>query len=160
MSHWRAVSQSLIDVQAGSVILANMLADWLDENRMSSSTVEAGGEFCDQRTASEQDSLCICAAIDVGTGAPSSGEYGTPVRTETEGFGTGLERAFGTGAGPGPGEVGSSDCGARRFQDSGSGSFDGTSGGGFCTGSFAAGALESGLASVAGTVRAYRYVGD
>src|ERR1022692_1140134 len=160
MSQWPVVPHALIDVEAGAVVLANMLAGWLDENRESLSSVEACDEFRDQRTTPKQDSLCICAAIDAGAGAPSSGEHRAPVRTPAEGFGTGLEGGFGAGLGPGPWEVGSTYRGARRFQDAGSGSFDGTGGGRPCTGGFAAGALEPGLASIAGTVRTDRYVGD
>src|ERR1035438_718164 len=160
MSEWSSIPHGLIDVEAGGVLLANMLAGWLDENRESSFSVEAGDEFRDQRTTPEQDSLCICAAIDAGPGAPSSGEHGAPVRTPAEGFGTGLEGAFGPSAGPRSWEVGSTDRGARRFQDASGGSFDGPGRGCLCARSFAAGALESGLASIAGTVRTQQYVGD
>src|SRR5580692_11247756 len=119
MSQCPAVPHALIEVEAGAVILANMLAGWLDENRESSSFVEAGDEFRNQRTTSEQDSLCICAAIDAGPGAPSSGEHGAPVRTPSQGSGTRLEGTLGSDPGPGPWEVRGTDRGAGRFQDAG-----------------------------------------
>lgn len=49
MSQCPAVTHALIEVESGAVILANMLAGWLDENRESSSSVEAGDEFRNQR---------------------------------------------------------------------------------------------------------------
>src|SRR6266700_997132 len=116
MSQCPAVPHALIEVDAGAVILANMLAGWLDGNRESSSSVEAGDEFRDQRTTPGQDSLCLCAAIDAGPGAPSSGEHGAPVRTPAEGFGTGLEGAFGSDPGPGPWEVRGTDRGREDFK--------------------------------------------
>src|SRR5215469_3857928 len=160
MSQRLGISHALIDVEAGGVILANMLADWLDEVRRSSSSLEAGDEFCDQRTKPEQDCLRLCAAINVSASAPSPGEYGTPVCTPGQGSAIGLERARSSCSGPGSGEVGSADHGARGFQDTGGGRFDGTGWSGFCVGSLAAGAFEFGLASVAGTVCINRYPGD
>ena len=53
-------------------------------------------------------------------------------------------------------EVRGTDSGTGRFQDAGGGSLDGPGGRRFCAGGFATGALESGLASLAGTVRADR----
>ena len=160
MSQRIAIPHTMLDVEAGGVILANMLADWLDEIRESSSSLEAGDEFHDQRSTPEQDCLRICEAIDASASASSSGEYGAPVCTPGESLAIGLERACDSRSGPGPGQIGSADHGARGFQDTGGGRFDGPGGGGSCIGGFPPGAFELGLASVAGTVRTDWHPGD
>jgi hypothetical protein len=42
MSQLVTIPRALLDVEAGGVVLANMLADWLDEIRKGSSSLEAG----------------------------------------------------------------------------------------------------------------------
>ena len=55
MSEAPAALHALIDVGLGGVLLANMLAGWLDNNPEVLSSVEAGDESRDQRTTPEQD---------------------------------------------------------------------------------------------------------
>src|SRR5271163_2641895 len=146
MSELPAAVHALVDVELGGVLLANMLADWLDGDGESSASVEVADEYYDQRATAEQNRLCVCASVDAGTGPSPSGEHRTPVCAE--------------GESPGFGQVRSADSGSGGFQDSGSGSFDGAGGCGFCPGGFATGALEFRLASIAGVVCANRHAGD
>src|SRR5260370_1055050 len=160
MSESSAAVHVPIDVELGGPFLANMLAAWIDGARQSSFSVEAADEYRDQRATTEQDRLCLCAPVDPGAGPSPSGEHGAPVCLEGEGPAIGLERFDGSDSGPGSGQDGSTDNGTGGFQKAGSGSLDGTGWRVFCAGGFATGALELGLASFAGTVRADRYPGD
>jgi len=65
-----AAVHALVDMELGSVILANMLAGWLDGNRESSFSVEAADEYHDQRATPEQERLCVCASVDAGASPP------------------------------------------------------------------------------------------
>src|ERR1700677_208709 len=160
MSESSAAARALFDVELGGMILANMLAGWLDSNQESSLPVEAADEYPDHRATPEQDRLCVCASVDAGAGPSPSGEHGAPVCSAGDGLGTGLERADNSDSGRGSGQVGSADRGSGGFQDSGSGSLDGAGGRSFCAGGFATVALEFGLASIAGAVCTDRYAGD
>src|SRR6266567_4664401 len=160
MSESPAAVHVPIDVELGGAFLANMLACWLDGDRESSFSVEVADEHHDQRATPEQDRLCVCASVDAGAGPSPSGEHGAPVCTERESRGTGLERFDGSDSGPGSGQVRSTDNGAGGFQDSGSGSLDGAGGRSVCAGGLATGAIEFGLASIAGVMRTDRYTGD
>lgn len=114
-----------IDAQLGGALLANMLADWLNGDRMNMSSVDAAYEFRDQQSTPEQDRICLCAPVDASAGPPQSGEHGTPICPAGEGLGTGLERADNSDSRRGSGQVGSADRGSGGFQDPGSGSLDG-----------------------------------
>src|SRR5438105_7113819 len=149
-----------IDVKLGGVLLANMLAGWLEGNSNFSVTEEAADEPEDYGTPPEQTCLHLSAPVNAGASAPSSGEHGTPVCPAREGAGTGLERADDPHSRPGSGDVGGTDNGAGRLQDPGSGSLDGSGGCGVCLGGLAAGALECRLASPAAVVRTHRNAGD
>src|SRR4029453_4975360 len=93
-----------IDVGLGGVLLANMLAAWLDANPRVLPTGEATDESQDQGTSSEQTGLHLLAPVDAEPSAPPSGEHGAAIRTAREGIGTGLERIPNPHAGSGPGE--------------------------------------------------------
>src|SRR5258708_18763841 len=144
MSEPPAAGRALIDVESGGVLLANMLAGWLDANGESSFSVEVANEYHDQRAAPEQDCVCVCASVDVGAGPSPSGEYRASVCSAGESTGHGLERAVGSDSVRGSGQVRSTDNGSGGFQDSGSGSLDGPGGRSFCAGGFATDALEFG----------------
>src|ERR1700677_128418 len=160
MSEPPVAVQALIDVESGGVLLANMLAGWLDANGESSFSVEVADEYHDQRAAPEQDCVCVCASVDAGAGTAPSGEHGASVCSAGESTGHGLERTVCSDSGRGSGQVRSTDNESGGLQDSGSGSLDGSGGGSFCVGSFATGAFEFGLASIAGAVCTDRYAGD
>src|SRR5260370_5269928 len=160
MSEPPAAGRALSDVESGGVLLANMLAGWLDANGESSFSVEVADEYHDQRAAPEQDCVCVCASVDVGAGPSPSGEHRARVCAASESTGHGLERAVGSDAGPGSGQVRSTDNGSGGFQDFGRRSLDGAGGCSFCAGGFATGALEFRLASIAGVVCTDRYAGD
>src|ERR1700676_1295556 len=160
MSESSAAVHVPIDAELGGAFLANMLAAWIDGDRQSSFSVEAADEYRDQRATAEQDRLCVCAPVDPGAGPSPSGEHGAPVCLEGEGPAIGLERFDGSDSGPGSGQVRSTDNGTGGFQNVGSGSLHGAGGRGFCAGGVEYGALESTLASFAGTVCADRYAGD
>src|SRR5260370_15234128 len=160
MSESLAAAHVPIDVELGSAFLANMLACWLDGDRESSFSLEVADEYHDQRAAPEQDRLCVCAPVDDGASPSPSGEHGTPVCAERESPAIGLEQFDRSDSGPGSGQVRSADNGPRGFQDSCSGSFDGTGGRSVCAGSLATGALECRLAAIAGAVCTDRYAGD
>src|ERR1035438_5991166 len=81
-----------IDPERGGVLLANMLASWLDHDRSLTATAEAGNESEDSRTTPQQASLHLPAPVDAGPSSPPSGEYRAPVCLAREGAGTGLER--------------------------------------------------------------------
>src|SRR5580693_10352049 len=160
MSESSAAVHVPIDVELGGAFLANLLAAWIDGDRQSSFSVEAADEYRDQRATAEQDRLCVCAPVDPGAGPSPSGEHGAPVCLEGEGLAIGLERFDGSDSGPGSGQVRSTDNGTGGLQNAGGGSIDGAGWRGFCAGGLATGALEFGLASLAGTVCADRHAGD
>ena len=161
MSEALSALHAPIDPGLGGVLLANMLASWLDRQSAAvTATAEASDESQDQGTSPEQTGLHLLTPVDAGPSAPPSGEHGAPVCTAREGAGTGLERIPDSHARPGPGKDGNGDDGAGGLQDLGGGCLDGPSGRGVCPGSLATGALESRLASAAGAVRAHRHAGD
>src|SRR6266566_265840 len=160
MSELRAALHTSIDVGLGGVLLANMLAGWLDSDPKGLPTAETAGEPEDHRTSPEQTGLHLFAPVDTGPSPPSSREHRAPVCTAGESAGTGLERIPDPYAGSGPGEDGDRDGGAAGLQDLGGGCFVGASGGSDCIGGLAVGALEPRLASIAGVVCAHRNAGD
>src|SRR5271165_449530 len=160
MSEALPALHALIDLKLGSVLLANMLAGWLDDNRESSCSVEAADEYEGYRATPEQDRLCVCASVDAGASPSPSGEYGAPVCPAIESPGAGLERATGPHSGPGSGHVGGTDNRPGRLQDPDSGCLDGAGGGSLGAGALTAGAFEFRLASIAGVVCANRHAGD
>src|SRR6266851_1167713 len=155
MSEALSAIHTPIDAGLGGVLLANMVEAWLAGNPDCLESVEAADESQDHGAAPEQTRLHLCTTVDECPGAPSPGKHGAPVCIANDGAGTGLERIGDSHARPGLGHDGDRDDQTGGFQDSGGGCLDGPSGGGVCTGSFAAGALESRLASAAGVVRAY-----
>src|SRR5215470_1746383 len=80
-----------IDPGRGGVLLANMLASWLDHDPSWTASAEAGDESEDSRTSPTQAGLHLPAPVDAGPSSPPSGEHGAPVRLAREGAGTGLE---------------------------------------------------------------------
>src|SRR5437763_2110116 len=62
-----------IDVKLGGVLLANMLAGWLEGNSNFSVTEEAADEPEDYGTPPEQTCLHLSAPVNAGASAPSSG---------------------------------------------------------------------------------------
>jgi len=149
-----------IDAGLGGVLLANMVEAWLAGNPDTLASAEAADESQDHGTAPEQTRIHLCAPVDQCPGASPSGEHGAPVCIASDGAGVGLARIGDSHARPGPGHDGDRDDQAGGFQDAGGRCLDGPSGRGVCAGSFAPGALESGLASVAGAVCAHRDAGD
>src|SRR6266852_5470062 len=160
MNEVPSAPQAPIDAGLGGVLLANMVEAWLAGNPDCLASVEAADEPQDHRNTPEQARLHLCAPVDECPSAPPPGKHGAPVCIANNGAGTGLERIDDPDARPGPGHDGNRDDQARGLQDSGGGCFDGPSGCGVCTGSLAAGALESRLASAIGVVCAHRDVGD
>src|ERR1035441_3584163 len=160
MSETLSALPAPMDARLGGVLLANMLAAWLDGNPEVLSTAETADEPENYRASPEQTGLRLSTTVNAGAGTPSSGEHGTSVCSPSEGGGTGLERVSDPHAGPGLGKDGDRDDCLRGLQDPGGRCFDGPGGRGFCIGSFTAGPLESGLASTAGTVCAHLHAGD
>src|SRR5712692_2108107 len=150
MSQVPSALHAPIDAALGGVLLANMVEAWLAGNPDRLPSMEATDESQDHGTTPQQAGLHLCAPVDPRPGAPPSGKHGAPVCAASDGAGTGLERIGDPHARPGPGNDGDRDDQAGGFQDSGCGCLDGSSGRGVCTGSLAAGALESRLASAAG----------
>src|ERR1700690_643857 len=139
-----------IDAGLGGVLLANMVEAWLVGNPDEVTGVEVANELQDHGATPEQTGLHLCPPVDECSGAPPPGKYGAPVCIANDGAGARLERVGDSDARSGPGHDGDRDDQAGGFQDSGGRCLDGPSGRGVCAGSFAPGALESGLASVAG----------
>src|SRR5215469_15313901 len=144
-----------IDPGQGGVLLANMLARWLDQDRSLTASAEARDESQDSRAAPPQARLHLLAPVDAGPSSPPSGEYGAPVRLAREGAGTGLERIPDSHPRPGFGKDGNGDDAAGGLQDLSGRCLDGPGGRGVCPGSLAPGALESRLAAAAGTLRVH-----
>src|SRR5215472_9665095 len=65
-----------IDPGRGGVLLANMLASWLDHDPSWTAAAEARDESQDSRAAPPQASLHLPAPVDAGTSSPPSGEHG------------------------------------------------------------------------------------
>src|SRR3954462_13657876 len=108
---------ALMDVKLGGVLLANMLAGWLEGHRNGSAVEEAADEPEDYRTPPEQTCLHLSTPVDTGASAPPSREHGAPICPAREGAGTGLERAGHPHSRPGSGHVGSTSNGAGRLPD-------------------------------------------
>src|SRR6267378_6201812 len=90
-----ATSSSLIvptDPQLASVIIANMLENWLDSSPHAWTTPEVTDEPENLRTAEEQTGLHLCASVDACASAPPSGEYRASVCAAAESSRIGLER--------------------------------------------------------------------
>src|SRR5580704_19795830 len=149
-----------IDARLGGVLLANLLAGWLDGNPEVLATAETADEPKHYRASPDQTGLHLSTTVNAGAGSPSSGEHGTPVCPANEGGGTGLERVSDPHVGSGLGKDGDRDDRPRGLQDPGGGCFNGPGGRGFCIGSFTAGPLKSRLASALGTVCAHLHAGD
>src|SRR5215467_10424210 len=160
MSESLAALHAPIDVGLGGVLLANMLAGWLDGDPKVLLPGEAADESQDHRTPPQQTGLCVCSSVDAGTSPRPSREHEAPVCPAGESTGTGLERAGDPHSRPGSGEVGGTDNGAGRLPDTGGGGLHGSGGRGVCVGGLAAGALEFRLASLAAVVRPHRNAGD
>src|SRR5258705_347242 len=150
---------ALIDVKLGGVLLANMLAGWLEADP-NYSAEEVTDEPEDYGTPSEQTCLHLPAPVDTRTSAPSSREHGAPICAARESAGAGLEPDGDPHSRPGSGNVGGTGNGAGRLQDPGSGCFDGSGGRGVCIGGLATSPLEFRLASIAGVMRVHRNAGD
>src|ERR1035441_2026646 len=149
-----------IDPGRGGVLLANMLASWLDHDPSLTAGAEARDESEDSRTTPQQARLHLPAPVDAGPSSAPSGEYGAPVCLAREGAGTGLERIPDSHPRPGFGKDGNGDDAAGGLQDLSGRCLDGAGGCGVCPGSVAPGALESRLAAPAGTLRAHLHSGD
>src|SRR5215469_8980356 len=121
-----------IDVRVGGLLLANMLAGWLDDDPKVLSTGEASHESQDHRTSPEPTSLHLSTSVDAQPSPPPSGEHGASVCTASEGAGTGLERIPDPHAGSGPGQDGYRNGSTGGLQDFGGGGLNGASGGGIC----------------------------
>src|SRR5919109_1341590 len=98
--------QMPIDVALGGILLANMLAAWLDGDPKVLSTEEAVDESQDRRTSPEPTSVHLLTPVDAEPSPPPPGEHGASVRPAREGAGAGLERIPDPHAGSGPGEDG------------------------------------------------------
>src|SRR5437588_2012346 len=157
MSHSLLAASLPFDVELGSLLVANMLSAWLD-NEVVGKATEAAHESSQNHRASPQPvRLCLPPAINSRASASPSGEHGTPVCVARESAGTGLERSFDPDSRWRPGQVGSGDDTTRRLQDLGDGCLDGTSGRSVCLGSFPAITLRPGLASPPGVVCSHPY---
>src|SRR6516165_917486 len=149
-----------IDAGLGGVLLANMVEAWLVGNPDCVTSEEATNELQDHGTTPEQAGLHLYPPVHAGSGAAPSGEYRAPICATRDGAGTGLERIGDPHTRSGPGNDGHRDDTAGGLQGSGCGCVDGASGRGVCAGSFAAGELESRLASAAGVVCTHGDAGD
>src|SRR5215831_17376517 len=114
-----------IDPGRGGVLLANMLASWLDHNPSWTASAEARNESEDSRTSPQQAGLHLPAPVDARSSSPPSGEHGAPVRPAREGTGTGLERIPDSHPRPGFGKDGNGDDEAGGLQDLGGRCLDG-----------------------------------
>src|SRR5215471_11842612 len=65
-----------IDVRVGGLLLANMLAAWLDDDPKVLSTGEASHESQDRRTSPEPTSLRVFTPVHAVPSPPPSGEHG------------------------------------------------------------------------------------
>ena len=71
-----------IDPQLASVIVANMLENWLDFSPTALTTAEVIDEPENPRTAKEQTGLHLRASVDSCPSAPPSGEHRASVRCD------------------------------------------------------------------------------
>src|SRR6266581_4368114 len=117
MSEALSALRAPIDPRRGGVLLANMLASWLDHAPSLTAAAEARDESQDSRASPQQAGLHLPAPVDAGTSSPPSGEYGAPVRLAREGAGTGLERIPDSHPRPGFGKDGNGDDAAGGLQD-------------------------------------------
>src|SRR5215472_16095644 len=158
MSGAPSVLQATIDARLGGVLLANMLAGWLDGDPKVLPTAETADELEDRRTSPEQTGLHLSTPVNPWPSTPPSGEHPAPVCTAR--VGTGLERIPDPHPRPGLGKVWDRNGGARGLQDLGCGCLHGSGGRGVCLGSLATGPLQPRLASTVGAMCAHRNPGD
>ena len=116
MSESPAALHAPLDVGLGGVLLANMLAGWLDENPNFSATAEVANEPEDYGTSLEQTGLHLFTPVDAGPSSPPSREHRTPVCTARESAGAGLERNPDPYAGWRPGESGTEMATRQDFK--------------------------------------------
>ena len=76
-----------IDPGRGGVLLANMLARWLDHDPSLTAAAEARDESEDSRTSPQQARLHPPAPVNAGPSSPPSGESGAPICLAREGAG-------------------------------------------------------------------------
>src|SRR5258708_33166051 len=81
-----------IDPQLASMIVANMLENWLDFSPNALTTAAVTDEPENLRTAAEQTGLHLCASVDGCPSAPPSREHRASVCAAKESSGTGVER--------------------------------------------------------------------
>src|SRR5215469_1063170 len=160
MSHVLPSASIRWDVEVGSLLLANMLSAWLDNQVVGKATEAAAYEPPQDHRASPQPvGLCVPPPVNSRPSASPSREHGASVCVAGESAGTRLEPSFDPHARPRSGKVGSADSGTGRLQDLSGGCLDGTSGRSVCFGSLPPLALGLGLASAAGAVCAHENSG-
>src|SRR3981081_1005331 len=140
------------DFQLASVIIANMLENWLDSSPTALTTAEVTDDAENLRSAADQTGLHLCASVNSCPSAPPSREHRASVCAATESSGTGLARNVDPNPRSGFGSIRCPYKGPHGLQDPGSGCFHGPGGRGVCLGGFATGALESRLAPPPGVV--------
>src|SRR6516162_49735 len=96
------------DVELGSLLLANMLSAWLDNQVVGKATEAAAHEPPQDHRASPQPvGLCVPPPVNSRPSASSSREHGTSVCVARESGGTRLERSCDPHSRPRSGKVGS-----------------------------------------------------
>src|SRR5215469_699097 len=133
------LSSALLDMRTAATLLANMLVDWRERERVS--TPEFRNEPQNHHPPPQQTGIRLPAPIHTRPSATSPAEHGAAVRAAGKGPGTGLERGGHPHPGRRLGPLGYGNDTTGGFQDLGSRCLDGASGRSVCAGSLAAGSL-------------------
>src|SRR5215471_8394592 len=104
------------DVEVGSLLLANMLSAWLDNQVVEKSAEAAYEPPQDHRASPQPVGLCVPPPVNSRPSASPSREHGASVCVAGESAGTRLERSCDPHSRPRPGQVGSADGGTGRLQ--------------------------------------------
>src|SRR5438270_5620243 len=150
-----------LDIAKAGVILANMIESYLAGGALPSNPEGAEhDDLQDRRSTSVAGSLHLHSSIDDGAGPLQPGEHRAPVQSGEQGTVSRLELGADPGPRPGSRPVGCADDQSRGLQDAGQRRGHEPSRGDLLPGSFAAGAIEPGLASPARVVRHHRHARD
>src|SRR6202035_3799715 len=150
-----------LDIAKAGVILANMIESYLAGGAPPSNPEGAEhDDLQDRRSTSVAGSLHLHSSIDDGAGPLQPGEHRAPVQSGEQGTVSRLELGADPDPRPGSRPVGCADSQSRGLQDASQRRGHEPSRGDLLPGSFAAGAIEPGLASPARVVRHHRHARD
>src|SRR5664279_2310479 len=146
------ITNHSIDTKAIGCLVANMILDFLKDNRLE----EEGNDIQNSESSQREVGLHLSASVNYGAGTPPSGEHRASVCPEGEGLRAWLGSGNDSGYRFGPGDIRHTNEQPGRFQDPGGRCFSETGWSSVCSGSIPAITFQYGLASITRAVLHYR----